>query len=79
MFSKLKYDPVTKKKFKPIIKFNGGYGAILCNKCSVIIKAGLTLSEFNGKTDLLFCDKCALELVNKMFKNEDYVQRTQET
>ena len=43
---------------KPIIKFNGGIGAILCNKCSVIIKQNLTKEEFKGKTDLLLCDKC---------------------
>jgi len=42
---------------KPIIKFNGGYGAILCNYCSIIIKDNLTKDEFEGKTDLLFCDK----------------------
>jgi len=41
----------------PIIKFNGGYGAILCNYCSVIIKEGLTKEECEGKTDLLVCDK----------------------
>ena len=44
---------------KPIIKFNGGYGAILCNKCHIIIKSGLTQKEFSGKTDLVWCDKCA--------------------
>lgn len=48
---------------KPIIKFNGGYGAILCNKCYVILKEGLDEKEFKGETDLLFCDKC------KMMKN----------
>ena len=67
---RLLYDPKTHKKLKPIIKFNGGRGAILCNKCSVIIKEGLTWDEFRGKTDLLFCPECALELVNKMFKTK---------
>ena len=43
---------------KPIIKFNNGNGAILCNKCSVIIKDNLTIEEFMGKTDLLLCEKC---------------------
>ena len=42
---------------KPIIKFNAGMGAIICNYCSVIIKDNLTKEEIEGKTDLLFCDK----------------------
>lgn len=46
------------KKDKPIIKFNNGNGAILCKKCSKILKAGLTREEFAGKTDLLYCDDC---------------------
>jgi len=45
------------KTVKPIIKFNNGNGAILCNYCSIIIKDNLTKDEFEGKTDLLFCDK----------------------
>jgi len=57
---------------KPIIKFNNGYGAILCNKCRVIIKENLTKAEFEGKTDLVWCDKCApIELkkhINKGIK-----------
>jgi hypothetical protein len=68
MPGKLKYNPKTKKKYKPIIKFNSGAGAILCNKCRIIIKENLTLAEFSGKTDLLFCNNCALELVKKRFK-----------
>lgn len=51
-----------KKKMKPIIKFNGGYGAILCNNCNVIIKDGLTKEEFEGKTDLLLCNNCKLKI-----------------
>lgn len=43
---------------KPIIKFNGGRGAILCNQCGVIIKEDLTKEEIQGKTDILFCHKC---------------------
>ena len=49
---------IEKLAVKPIIKFNNGNGAILCNKCSVIIKENLTREEFEGKTNLLFCDKC---------------------
>lgn len=43
---------------KPIIKFNGGKGAIICHKCKVIIKENLTKDEVNGKTNLLYCDLC---------------------
>ena len=45
---------------KPIIKFNGGYGAILCHRCRIIIKSGLTREEFDGEgvEKYLFCDKC---------------------
>ena len=35
---------------KPIHKFNGGKGATLCHKCSVIISEGLT--------EDLYCEKC---------------------
>lgn len=43
---------------QPIVKFNNGVGAILCNKCRVIIKEGLTNEEWDGKTDLLLCRAC---------------------
>lgn len=59
---------IRKSKFKPIIKFNGGRGAILCNKCRVIIKEDLALEEFLGKTDLVLCHKCAMKIVNKEYK-----------
>ena len=50
---------------KPIIKFNGGRGAILCNKCYVIIKEDLTKEEVNGETDLLLCDECFMKNVSR--------------
>ena len=50
---------------KPILKFNGGRGAILCNKCYVIIKEDLTKEEINGETDLLFCDECFMKNVSR--------------
>lgn len=53
---------------KPIIKYNSGRGAILCNKCSVIIKENLNALEFKGRTPLLFCDK----------HYEEYKERTVE-
>ena len=54
---------------KLIIKYNNGLGAILCSKCSVIIKTGkdFTEDEFNyivGKIKDLpaqYCDKCKKE------------------
>jgi len=32
-------------KKKAIFKFNGGKGALLCSKCSKIIKTGSTMTE----------------------------------
>lgn len=52
----------------PIIKFNGGMGAILCNECRVIIKSGLTREEIQGRTHLLFCDE----------HYRDYIDKTEE-
>ena len=43
---------------KPIIKYNNGRGAILCNRCRIIIKEGLTKKEADGKTNLLLCGEC---------------------
>ena len=50
---------------KPILKFNGGRGAILCNSCSIIIKEDLSKDEIDGKTNLLFCDKCYMKNVSR--------------
>jgi len=47
---------------KPIIKFNNGNGAILCNQCGCTIKVNLTKEETEGKTDLLVCQKCKDDL-----------------
>lgn len=68
MLKKLLYNPLTNKKLKPIIKFNGGRGAILCNKCRKIIKENLTISEFKGHVENLFCLECATELLLNFFK-----------
>lgn len=48
---------------KPIHKFNGGLGATLCNKCSVIITTGLT--------DDLYCGKCRKEMLQDMEKKRN--------
>jgi hypothetical protein len=56
------YRKNTVMKYRPIIKFNNGIGAILCNNCRIIIKSHLTKEEFEGKTNLLFCDKCLKKL-----------------
>jgi len=63
MMMELKFigDKIKMKKLKPIIKFNSGSGAILCNKCRIIIKSNLTKNEWEGHTPLLFCEKCAKE------------------
>ena len=70
-YTTLKYKPGTKKLIRPIVKFNGGRGAILCNKCRKIIKENLTLTEFVGKTELIFCYECALDIVMKIFKKPE--------
>jgi hypothetical protein len=62
------YNPLTNKKLRPIIKFNGGRGAILCHKCRRIIKENLTLNEFRGMVENIFCLDCATELVMNIFK-----------
>ena len=41
---------------KPKHKFNGGRGATLCNKCSVIISEGFT--------EALFCNTCIDNMVD---------------
>ena len=56
---------------KPKIKYNKGKGAILCNKCNVVIKENLTKDEFNGKTDAIYCNVCAKQEIEK-FINEKY-------
>jgi len=44
---------------KPIHKLNGGLGATLCHKCSVIISTGLTQD--------LYCDTCKPEGLETTF------------
>ena len=50
---------------KPIHKFNGGKGATLCHKCSVIISEGLT--------EDLYCEKCEQKqnLIDMMKDDEE--------
>jgi hypothetical protein len=50
---------------KAIFKFNNGNGAILCSKCSVIIKTGIDFTEDEWKgirgekhIKAQYCDKC---------------------
>jgi len=52
------------ENIKPIIKFNNGSGAVLCNKCNKIIKNNLTKEEFDGGTKLLYCNNCIEIIVN---------------
>ena len=56
---------------KAIFKFNNGQGALLCSKCSVIIKYGKDFtaeekSAMQGKTKLKeqYCNKCKDESNN---------------
>lgn len=52
-------------KKKAIFKLNNGKGALLCSKCSIIIKTGSTFTEnehkaFMGEVKLpsQYCEKC---------------------
>lgn len=74
MFKKVIYNPLTNKRLKPIIKYNGGHGAILCHECRKIIKQHLSKNE-KGTVENLFCLDCATEIVMKLFKNTEYVNR----
>lgn len=38
-----------------IVKFNNGYGALLCNKCRVILKTG---TKHEDKVHL--CERCSV-------------------
>ena len=54
---------------KATFKFNGGLGALLCSKCSVIIKTGKDFTDeerlaMQGKLKLSaqYCEKCKKEM-----------------
>lgn len=79
MYKKLKYNPQTGKGYRPVIKFNGGRGAILCVKCRKILKEDLTFEEFMGKTDLLFCSDCARKVVMEFFKGSNKEKTNEES
>jgi hypothetical protein len=53
-------------KSKVVFKLNGGLGALLCSKCSIIIKTGRDFTKeehfaMQGKIKLgpQYCDKCS--------------------
>ena len=68
MLSKLLCDPVTKEKFYPRFKFNGGHIAIVCHKCGKIIKENISLSDIKRKIENLYCANCATELIMEILK-----------
>lgn len=70
MPTRLLYNPITKKKLHPLIKFNGGRGAILCRKCGKIIKENIKLSDLTRSVEAIFCFECATELIMKLFKRQ---------
>jgi len=45
-------------RLKPYVKFNGGFGALICNLCYKIIKEGLSKKEFAGETGQVLCANC---------------------
>jgi hypothetical protein len=48
---------------KPIHKWNSGYLATICYKCSVIITT--------GHTDDLYCKDCRKEMLQDMMKEDE--------
>lgn len=52
------------KKIKPIVKFNGGRGAIICNTCRVIVRVDLTEQEWS-RPHVLFCEEHNKAYLNK--------------
>jgi late competence protein required for DNA uptake (superfamily II DNA/RNA helicase) len=46
---------------KPIFKFNGSNGAILCHNCRIIICEGIT-EEKAMKSGILYCKKCRISI-----------------
>jgi len=53
---------------QPIIKFNGGLGAILCHECGVIAKQNLSEDECQGKVNLLYCKDCCNQQLQSLNK-----------
>jgi hypothetical protein len=53
---------------KPIHKFNGGLGATLCHKCSVIISIGLT--------EDLYCERCKCKDCNTSLEDCTCIEDT---
>ena len=59
-----------------IVKFNSGNGAILCEKCYVIIKTGKDFTEeewkaFRGEITMQtqYCNKCKIKKEKNEYKN----------
>jgi hypothetical protein len=53
---------------KPIWKLNGGKGATLCHKCSVIISIGLT--------EDLYCERCKCKDCNTLLEDCKCIEDT---
>jgi hypothetical protein len=58
-----------------VFKFNGGVGALLCSKCSCILKSGSQMTEeersaMRGeiKIEAQYCNKCNQEIKLKLIK-----------
>ena len=68
MPTRLKYDPKTRKKLKPKIKFKGWHIFIVCRHCGKVIDKKFILPGLLFNAEILFCPECALEMILKMFK-----------
>lgn len=64
---------------KPIHKFNGGLGATLCHKCSVIITTGLTEDLYCEFCNPDFMkDKTPDEWLEIVLNKQGYISRSQQ-
>jgi hypothetical protein len=58
------------------IKFNGGYGALLCNKCNIIIAENFTGAEWDFMERLkkkgckVLCEECSKKVLTKKESEE---------
>ncbi len=54
---------------KAIVKFNGGYGALLCNRCRKIIATGIRHEDVEH-----YCDECKKPIADNGCNSSDQKQ-----
>ena len=53
------------------VKFNNGMGALLCNRCSIIIEYG-----FDHEDKFHFCEKCDNPVVKSQWALDELMKET---